>query len=105
MSGQLGSAAPAADTATTLYTVPADTRATVNIHACNRGAFTAKVRIAITADASPSNKDWIEFNAPVEANGVLQNTAVVMSAGEKIVVQDDTGEVSYRVHGMTKGTV
>jgi len=99
MTGKLGSVAPAADTAATLYTVPAAHVTTANLICVNRGADAAKVRIAITSDATAGNKDWIEYDAPLPSSGVLHVTALVCAAGEKIVVQDDTGVVSYRAHG------
>jgi hypothetical protein len=100
MTGKLGSVAPAADAATTLYTVPSAHVTTANLICVNRGAAAAKVRVAITADASAGNKDWIEYDAPLPGGGgVLHLTALVCAAGEKIIVQDDTGAVSYRAHG------
>ncbi|WP_207953565.1 hypothetical protein [Vreelandella lionensis] len=100
MSGKLGSAALAADTTTTVYTVPASTVATLNIALVNRGPDPAKVRVAVTDDAAPSDADWIEYNATIPANGgVLERTALVVGTGENIIIRSDTGTVSARVYG------
>jgi hypothetical protein len=100
MSGRLGTAAPAADTDTTVYTVPAGTVATLNIAACNRGAATAKVRVAITpGGAAPTDADWVEYDATIPAAGVLERSALVAGAGEAVIVRDDVGTCTYRVHG------
>lgn len=100
MSGKLGSAALAADTNTTVYTVPASTVATLNIALVNRGADPAKVRVAITNAASPGDADWIEYDATIPAGGgVLERTALVVGTGENIIIHSDVGNVSARVHG------
>ncbi|MEC4767939.1 hypothetical protein LPL18_011445 [Halomonas sp. CUBES01] len=100
MSGKLGSAALVADTTTTVYTVPADTVATLNISLVNRGTEPAKVRVAITDAAEPGDADWIEYGAEIpEAGGVLERTALVAGAGEKIIILSDVGNISARVHG------
>ena len=100
MSGKLGSAALVADTTTTVYTVPASTMATLNIALVNRGADLAKVRVAITDAANPGDADWIEYDAEIPAaGGVLERTALVAGAGEKIIIHSDVGSVSARVHG------
>lgn len=99
-SGKLGSAAPAADTDTTVYTVPSATVATVNVSVVNRGADAATVRVAITSAASPAAADWVEYDAPVPgAGGVLERTALVAGAGEKIIVRANTANCTVRVHG------
>lgn len=100
MSGRLGSAAPAADTDTTLYTVPSGKVATINVSAVNRGAEDAKVRIGVTIAATPDDADWIEYDAVIPANGgVLERTAIVVGSGETVMVRDDKGAISYRCHG------
>lgn len=100
MSGKLGSAALAADTTTTIYSVPADTLATLNIVLVNRGADPAKVRVAISDSTTPGDADWIEYNAGIPSSGgVLERTALVAGAGENIIIHSDVGSVSARVHG------
>lgn len=100
MSGKLGSAALAADTVTTVYTVPASTIATLNIALVNRGADAATVRVAITDALAPGDADWIEYDAVIPANGgVLERTALVAGAGEQVFIHSDVATVSARVHG------
>ncbi|WP_178860851.1 hypothetical protein [Thiomicrorhabdus cannonii] len=100
-SGKLGSAALAADTYTTVYTVPAGKAATINIALVNRGADTALVRVALTNEAvTPLDEDFIEYDAKLPIDGgILERTAVVASAGEKIMVMASTASVTVRVHG------
>ena len=97
--GKLGNAVLPTNTDTVLYTVPANVVATVNINICNKGAATAKVRLAIAANAAPGAAEYLEYDTALPANGVLERTGIVCSAGEKVVVRADTADVAVRVHG------
>ena len=100
-SGKLGAADLAADTYATVYTVPASTVSTLNIAIVNRGSGDATVRVALTTEATtPALADFVEFDAIVPgAGGILERTALVAGAGEKVMVRSTSGDVSVRVHG------
>lgn len=98
-SGKLGSAALTANTDTTVYTVPASTVATVNIAVVNRGTSAATVNVAIASSGTPANADYVEYGVSVPASGILERTAIVAGAGEKVVVRSSTSDCSVRVHG------
>lgn len=98
-SGRLGSATLAADTDTTVYTVPASTVATINVAIVNRGSADATVNVAIAPTGSPASADYIEFGVVIPANGILERTAIVAGAGECVVVRSSTADCSVRVHG------
>jgi hypothetical protein len=98
-SGKLGSATLAADTDTTVYTVPASTVASVNVAVTNRGDVDALVNVAISPTGSPANADYIEFGVTIPAKGILERTAIVAGAGERVVVRASTANCSVRVHG------
>lgn len=98
-SGKLGAANLAANTDTLLYTVPASIVATVSIRLCNRGAAPVKLRVAVGSGVAPADTDYLDYDAPVPANGILENTGIVLSAGEKLWVRSDTATVSARAHG------
>lgn len=100
-SGKLGSSSLAAAANTVLYTCPAGTTATVNIRFCNRNTSLVKVRLSIGA-AAPVNQDFYEYDQPISANSILEDTAVVIGAGENIVAYSDTANVSVRVHGFER---
>ncbi|MBB4287963.1 hypothetical protein [Roseospira goensis] len=104
-SGRLGAAALAADTTTTVYTVPADTVATVNIGVVNRGAdAAATVQVAITPGAAaPAAADWIEGPVTLPPGGVLERSGVVCGPGERVHVRADTDACVVRVHGFEEG--
>jgi hypothetical protein len=98
-SGKLGSANLAAGADTLVYTVPASTVATINIRFANRNASAVKICVAIGTGASPDAADYIDYDVSVPANGILEDTGFVCSAGEKIWVRSDVANVSVRVHG------
>lgn len=98
-SGKLGAADLAANTDTLLYTVPESTRATVNIRVANRNGASAKIRVAIGSGASPSAADYMDYDISVQGNGILEDTGIVCSAGEKVWVRSDVSNVTARVHG------
>ena len=98
-SGKLGTANLDADADTLVYTVPASTVATINIRVANRNAAAAKIRVAIGTGANPTAADYIDYDISVPANGILEDTGLVCSAGEKVWVTSNVANVSARVHG------
>ena len=100
-SGILGQSALAASTNTTVYTVPASTHAVVNISVVNRSSSAAAtVRRALSAGASPSNAEWIEYDVSVPKNGVLERTAISLNATKNIVAYTTSADVSVSVYGI-----
>jgi hypothetical protein len=105
-SGILGTPADlVANTNTTLYSVPSDTFAVAAISICNRGSEPARVRIALSATATPTAAEWIEFDQAVSANGVLERTGVVIEAGKNIVVRSSATSVNAMVFGIETSTI
>ena len=98
-SGKLGTANLAAGADTLVYTVPSSTVATINIRVANRNAAAAKVRVAIGTGETPTAADYIDYDISLAANGILEDTGLVCSSGEKVWVRSDVANVSVRVHG------
>ena len=98
-SGKLGSANLAAGADTLVYTVPASTVATVNVRVANRNAAAAKIRVAIGTGENPTAADYIDYDISLAANGILEDTGLVCSAGEKVWVTSNVSNVTARVHG------
>lgn len=99
MSGILGQADLSAATNTTVYTVPAGTVSTVNVSICNRSASDATVRIALAAAGTPTNSEYIEYDALVTKGVPLERTALVLDATKRVVVYSDIAGVSVSVWG------
>jgi len=102
--GVLGKTMSVAGSEVTVYTAPANLDfATISINLVNQGAVDSLVKIAITTSPTPSPADYIDFNAVLPANGGgLERTCFVVSAGEKVIVEADSSNVSVRVYGLEK---
>lgn len=98
-SGTLGQADLAANTNTAVYTVPAGKVASFNVNVLNRTASNVTVRMAISATSSPTNSEYLEYEATVPANGVMERTGLVASAGKNLVIYASSTGVSVNVFG------
>lgn len=98
-SGILGQSAPAATTYTTVYTVPASTTATFNVSIVNTGSSPVNVRLALAAGATPSTSEFVEYDANLLANDVLERSGFVAQATKRVVVYTDIATVSVSVYG------
>lgn len=99
-SGILGQAAPTATTNTTIYTVPASTVSVVNISIVNRGGSAATVRVALSATATPSDSEYIEYNTSVGSTSVLERTGLVLDETKNVVVYASSADTSVSVYGL-----
>ena len=96
--GRLGIANITTTADTTVYTVPASTFSVVTVNVVNRSSSAAAdIRIAVASSATPAAGEYIEYDADIVANGVLERTGIVMDAGKLIVVQTPTATPSLSV--------
>ena len=96
---QLGQSAPAAATATTLYTVPASTSTVVStLTVCNQNS-TSKVKVRVWTPingAADAAQQYILYDYLVLPNDFLALTlGTSLAAGDTIRVQSDTANVSF----------
>lgn len=100
-SGRLGAVDLVATTNTLIYTGPANTIATVSANICNRNSTSVAVRLAVLDGAigTLSDEDYIEYDTPLNANGILERTGLVIGAGQTVVAYSDTADVSVQVYG------
>lgn len=98
-SGIFGQSAPAAATNTTVYTVPSGKLASLSVNFLNRGSSSIAVRLAVAASSTPSNQEYLEYDAVIPANGVLERTGLVVSATKQVVVYTNTATLSVNVYG------
>lgn len=92
--------------ATSVYTCPITTFSVVSVSICNRTALAVTVNVALTTTGStPATTDYLEFGSSLSANGVLERTGIVMSAGNQLIVTAGTGNaVSVVVVGIETPT-
>jgi hypothetical protein len=105
--GRLGTANVTTTSDTTVYTVPLATFSVVSVNVVNRSSSAAaQIRIAVASSATPGVAEYIEYDASLVANGVLERTGIVMDAGKLLVVQTPTSTptLSVVVYGIETST-
>jgi glucose-6-phosphate dehydrogenase assembly protein OpcA len=98
----LGQSAPAATTATDVYTVPASTSAVVSsIVVANRTTSTATYRIAIRpAGATLANQHYIAYDVTVGlSDSTTLTLGITLAAAAVITVYASTANLSFNVFG------
>lgn len=98
----LGQSAPAATTATTLYTVPSATSAVVStINVCNRSASADAFRIAVRpAGASLATSHYLAYDTSLPANDAISVTiGVSLAATDIITVYAGTANLTFAAFG------
>lgn len=98
----LGQSAPAATTATTLYTVPAATETVVSsIVIANRAATSATFRIAVRPDgATLANEHYIAYDVTVGGgDSTILTIGLTMNAADVVTVYASTANLSFSIYG------
>jgi len=102
--GILGQSSMVAATNTTIYTVPSNTFTVLSVNFCNRGSSTTSVRLAVAATGTPTDAEWIEYDADVLPGGVVERTGLVVDAGKLIVAYSSNSDCSVNAYGIETST-
>jgi len=98
----LGQINPAANTQTTIYTVPAATSTIVStVSICNTNSVATSFSLAVQpAGAALTTKNYINFNTPLPANDTITLT-IGMTLGNTDVISANaaSGNVAFSVFG------
>lgn len=98
--GCLGQLAPAANTNTDLYIVPANKNATVRIVATNRGAQ-ASVRIWLAIDgAATEDKQYIAYEQIIAGNNSLSTAVLIVGSTDVVRVRASSANISFCCSGI-----
>lgn len=97
--GRLGAADLTAATNTTIYTVPGGTVTTFSVCLCNRTGLPALVRLALASGASPTAAEWLLYDTPIDGNGTIERTGLVLDATKQVVVYANNAGVSATAYG------
>lgn len=97
--GILGQSNPAANTDTTVYTVPSSVAATFNVNVVNQSGTPVSVNLALAAGATPAASEYIEFQTILPGNGVLERGGLVAQTGKRVVVNCSNASCSVAVYG------
>jgi hypothetical protein len=98
----LGQSAPSATTATTLYTVPADTEAVIStIFVCNRGTDASTYRIAVRPNgATLANEHYIAYDVLIlGSTSTAITVGVTMDAGDVLTIYSSSTALSFNAFG------
>lgn len=98
----LGQSAPAATTATNVYTVPAATEAVVStVIIANRAAAAATFRLSIRpGGAAQANQHYIAYDVPLAASDSTTLTlGITLAATDVVTVYGSTANLSWNVFG------
>lgn len=99
------------DTNTLLMSGAPGFSSTANVRFVNRNSSPVKVRLALvdepaaSAVANLSVEDYLEFDIEVRANGVLENTGIVVPANYSLVARSDTDDVTVVAFGFEEQNV
>ena len=98
----LGQSAPAATTATTLYTVPASTEAVIStIVVANRAGTAGTFRIAVRPDgATLANEHYIAYDAGLDGfDSFTLTIGLTLSAADAVTVFASNANFSFGLFG------
>jgi len=98
----LGQVAPAATTATAVYTVPASTEAVVSsVSVCNRGGAGGTFRLAVRPDgAALANQHYLVYDTSIGANdSIILTIGVTMDATDVLEAYASSGDMSFHAYG------
>lgn len=98
-SGILGLADLAANTNSSVYTVPAATTASFSVNFTNRGASSTLIRLSVCTTSTPANSEFVIFDAVLNPDSSIERTGLVAQAGKIVVASSTNANVSVQVYG------
>lgn len=72
----------------------------ITVNVSNTNGTSVSIRMAISANQSPSAGEYIEYNTVLGGYGVLEKTGIVLTNGLQITCYCDTANVSFVAYGL-----
>lgn len=98
-SGILGTADLVAATNTSVYTVPATKTASFAVNFTNRNAVPINVRLAVSTVSTPTDGEYVIYDAIINPNQSLERTGLVAQENKIVVAYSNSANVSVQVYG------
>ncbi len=98
-SGVYGKGDLSATTWTEIVAPPTSGVKVTTLNIVNRSDANRKVRVALSADTTITDDEYIEYDVSIPANGVLERTGIVCSANNGLYVYSDGASVSAVAYG------
>ena len=99
--GALAQSAPAATTLTTIYTVPASRRATVEVVACNRSGVPVAIRLSLAQNgAADALSQYLLYDYVLSENAAQSSAPITMGDSDELRVYVSAADVSFTVNGI-----
>jgi len=97
--GKLASVSPNAGVNTFLYS-PGRLGFYATLAITNRNDFDVKIRVAIIDSESDdindlAEDDWIEYDVPLRANGIIERDDIAIKDRNSIIVYSDSSNVNF----------
>ena len=104
MASFLQQSSPGATSYTSVLTNSGSSYYVGNVSITNRGSGSTTVRLAITAGATPTNAEFIEYEATIPGYSVLERTGIVVPPSKRLVVYAGNTNLSVSYYGLTSTT-
>lgn len=104
--GRLGSGVSVTGTNVVYYTVPNNVEfATITICVTSRSSNDVTMKLSVGPSTIPNLEDYLEYDTVLPAYGMLERTCVVVSTGEKVILNANSDDLSIRIHGLEQPMV
>jgi hypothetical protein len=98
----LGQIAPAATTATAIYTVPSATQTVVSsVTVCNRAGSAGTFRLSVRPDgAALANQHYVVYDSPISANDtIILTVGLTLDATDVLEAYASSADMSFNAYG------
>lgn len=99
-SGRLGVAMSSAQTWVEVYTAPQD--GTLSVRCLNQGSTDAKILLALSVLNIPSTEEIIDAGKVPRNGGMVENSGIPVSRGERVCLWAESSTISVRVYGFER---